>query len=57
MILLLPLKESSHIPVNARNTFENPEAIKELSFDKATIVYNQIQANIPPKSVVVLEIT
>ena len=42
--------------MNTRNSFENPEAIKETSYEKATIVNNQIRACIPPKSVVVLEI-
>jgi alpha-L-arabinofuranosidase len=42
--------------MNARNTFEDPEAIQVMPFDKVTIVNNQLKASIPPKSVVVLEI-
>ena len=42
--------------MDARNTFENPEAVTEASFDNATLKDNQIHAVIPAKSVVVLEI-
>jgi alpha-N-arabinofuranosidase len=42
--------------MNARNTFENPEAITESEFFNCKLNDNQIYTCIPPKSVVVLEI-
>lgn len=42
--------------MNARNTFENPEAITEASYSNLTIENNQIYACIPPKSVVVIKL-
>lgn len=42
--------------MDARNTFDNPEAVFVKGYDKATLSGNQIQACIPPKSVVVLEV-
>ncbi len=42
--------------MNARNTFENPEAITEAVFSNVKLANNQIHTIIPPKSVVVLTI-
>lgn len=42
--------------INARNTFENPEAITETVFNNVKLENNQIYACIPPKSVVVIKI-
>jgi alpha-L-arabinofuranosidase len=42
--------------MNARNTFENPQAIAESAFFNFTLNDNKIYTSIPPKSVVVLEI-
>lgn len=42
--------------MNARNTFDNPEAITEAVFNNVSLENNQISTCIPPKSVVVLKI-
>jgi alpha-N-arabinofuranosidase len=42
--------------MNARNTFETPDAIMETAFSNLKLENNQIYACIPPKSVVVLKI-
>lgn len=42
--------------MNARNTFENPDAITDTVFKDARLEDNKIYACIPPKSVVVLEV-
>jgi alpha-N-arabinofuranosidase len=42
--------------MNARNTFENPEAITETVYSNLKLENNQIYTCIPPKSVVVLKI-
>lgn len=42
--------------MNARNTFENPNIISEMSFDNLKLKNNKIYTTIPPKSAVVLKI-
>jgi alpha-N-arabinofuranosidase len=42
--------------MNARNTFENPEAITETAYSNLKYESNHIYACIPPKSVVVLKV-
>ncbi len=42
--------------MNARNTFEEPNAIEEAKFSNFSLENNQIHASIPPKSVVVLKL-
>ena len=43
--------------MTAHNTFENPEMITLAEFKDAKIENEKIIATLPPKSVVVLEIT
>jgi alpha-N-arabinofuranosidase len=42
--------------MDARNTFEAPEEVKEEPFTAVSLLNNQIHTTLPPKSVVVLEI-
>ncbi len=42
--------------MNARNTFENPEAVTESIYNNIKLENNKIYTRIPPKSVVVLKI-
>jgi alpha-N-arabinofuranosidase len=42
--------------MTAHNTFEKPEAVKPAPFDGARLEGNAVRVNLPPKSVVVLEI-
>jgi len=42
--------------MNTHNTFDNPEAIKPTEFKGATITEKGFSADIPPMSVVVLNI-
>lgn len=42
--------------MNARNTFETPDAVTEAVFHEVTLDNNQIYTSLPPKSVVVLKI-
>lgn len=42
--------------MNARNTFENPEAVTESIYNNIKLENNKIYTHIPPKSVVVLKI-
>jgi alpha-N-arabinofuranosidase len=42
--------------MNARNTFDNPEAVKPTAFDKFDFEGNTLSATLPSKSVVLLEI-
>lgn len=43
--------------INAFNSFEAPEAVKTQSFSDFKIVNDNLEVNLPPKSVVMLEIT
>jgi alpha-N-arabinofuranosidase len=43
--------------MNARNTFEKPSEITPQAFDGATLKQNTLTAELPPRSVVVLELT
>ncbi len=42
--------------INSRNTFENPDAVKPSGFDAARLIPRGIEAQLPPKSVVALEL-
>ena len=43
--------------MDSHNTFDEPDNIKPASFDKVTIDSGKLAADIPPRSVVVLELT
>ena len=43
--------------MNACNTFENPGEIKPKSFSDFKLADNKLEVNMPPMSVVVLELT
>lgn len=40
--------------INACNTFENPDLVKPVEWNEATLKKNRLQATLPPKSVAVL---
>jgi alpha-N-arabinofuranosidase len=42
--------------INAHNTFDRPESVEPVAFDRATLTANVLQFDLPAKSVVVLEI-
>lgn len=42
--------------MNDHNTFENPELVKPTTFHGAKIEKGQLKINLPPKSIVVLEV-
>jgi alpha-N-arabinofuranosidase len=42
--------------INAHNTFDQPEAVKPVGLDGATLAGNTLRCDLPAKSVVVLEI-
>jgi alpha-L-arabinofuranosidase len=42
--------------VNAHNTFDQPEAVKPVAFDGATLAGGSLQVGLPAKSVAVLEV-
>ncbi len=42
--------------MDAHNTFDHPEVVKPVSFNKATIMGNSISINLPPMSIVVLAV-
>jgi alpha-L-arabinofuranosidase len=43
--------------LDAHNTFDDPDRVKPASFDKAAIDSGKLAADIPPRSIVVLELT
>jgi alpha-N-arabinofuranosidase len=42
--------------INTCNTFENPDVVKPVDWNEATLKDGRLQATLPPKSVVVLEL-